>query len=93
LPLLRPVITILFILSIGKIFYADFGLFYQIPRNSGPLYPVTNVIDTYVYRSMMSMGQIGMSSAAAFYQSVVGFVLIMVSNYAVKKIDNENSLF
>ncbi|GLC30873.1 ABC transporter permease [Clostridium omnivorum] len=93
IPLLRPVITILFILSVGKIFNADFGLFYQLPKNSGPLYPVTNVIDTYVYRGLISLGEIGMSSAAALYQSVVGFILIMLSNYIVKKIDNENSLF
>lgn len=93
LPLLKPVITILFILSIGKIFNADFGLFYQLPKNSGPLYPVTNVIDTYVYRGLMNLGEIGMSSAAALYQSVVGLILILMSNYVVKKIDNENSLF
>lgn len=93
LPLLKPVITILFILSIGKIFNADFGLFYQLPKNSGALYPVTNVIDTYVYRGLMTMGEIGMSSAAALYQSVVGFILIMISNFVVKKIDNDNALF
>ncbi|MCM0647327.1 ABC transporter permease subunit [Clostridium swellfunianum] len=93
LPLLKPVITILFILSIGKIFNADFGLFYQLPRNSGPLYPVTNVIDTYVYRGLMSLGEMGMSSAAALYQSFVGLILILLSNYIVKKIDSENSLF
>ena len=93
LPLLKPVVTILFILAIGKIFNADFGLFYQLPMNSGPLYPVTNVIDTYVYRGMMSMGELGMSSAAGLYQSVVGFILIMVSNFIVKKYDSENSLF
>jgi putative aldouronate transport system permease protein len=93
LPLLKPVITILFILSIGKIFNADFGLFYQLPRNSGPLYPVTNVIDTYVYRGLMSLGEMGMSSAAALYQSFVGLILILLSNYVVKKIDSENSLF
>lgn len=93
LPLLKPVITILFILSIGKIFNADFGLFYQLPKNSGALYPVTNVIDTYVYRGLMTMGEVGMSSAAALYQSLVGFVLIMISNFVVKKIDNDNALF
>ena len=93
IPSLKPVITILFILAIGKIFNADFGLFYQLPMNSGPLYPVTNVIDTYVYRGMMSMGELGMSAAAGLYQSVVGFVLIMFSNYIVKRYDKENSLF
>lgn len=93
IPLLKPVVTILFILAVGRIFYADFGLFYQLPMDSGPLYPVTNVIDTYVYRSLMTLGEIGMSSAAAFYQSVIGFILIMISNKIVKKIDEENALF
>lgn len=93
LPLLKPIITILFIMSLGGMFRSDFGLFYQLPKNSGPLYPVTNVIDTYVYRGLMNLGEIGMSSAAGLYQSVVGLILILISNYIVKKIDSENSLF
>lgn len=93
IPLLKPVITILFILAIGKIFNADFGLFYQLPMNSGPLYPATNVIDTYVYRALMTMGEIGMSSAAALYQSVIGLILILTSNKIVTKIDSDNALF
>lgn len=93
IPMLKPVITILFILAVGKIFNSDFGLFYQLPRDSGALYSVTNVIDTYVYRGLMNLGQIGMSAAASFYQSVVGLVLILLSNYIVSRIDNENSLF
>ena len=93
IPLLKPVVTILFILAIGKIFNADFGLFYQLPMDSGPLYPVTNVINTYVYRALMNMGEIGMSSAVALYQSVVGLVLILASNKIVSVIDNENTLF
>ena len=93
IPLLKPVITILFILSVGRIFSGDFGLFYQLPRNSGALYEVTNIIDTYVYRALTSMGEIGMSSAAALFQSTVGFVLIMVTNYIVKKLDNDSALF
>lgn len=92
-PLLKPVIIILFILSIGKIFNADFGLFYQLPMNAGPLYPVTNVIDTYVYRALMTMGEIGMSSAAGLYQSVVGLILIVTTNKIVSKIDSDNALF
>ena len=93
IPLLKPVIIVLFILAIGKVFNADFGLFYQLPKNSGALYPVTNVIDTYVYRGLMTMGEIGMTSAAALYQSVVGLILIVVSNLIVKKIDSDNALF
>lgn len=92
-PLLRPVITILFIMSVGGIIRSDFGLFYQLPRDLGPLYPVTNVLDTYIYRALMRSSEIGMSSAAAFFQSVVGFALIMIANKVAAKIDNENTLF
>lgn len=92
-PLLRPVITILFIMSVGGIIRSDFGLFYQLPRNSGRLYPVTNVLDTYIYRALIQSSEIGMSSAAAFFQSVVGFALIMIANKVAAKIDNENTLF
>lgn len=93
IPLLRPVITILFIMSVGGIIRSDFGLFYQLPRNSGPLLPVTNVLDTYIYRALMESTEIGMSSAAAFFQSVVGFILIMIANKVAAKIDQENTLF
>lgn len=92
-PLLKPVITILLIMAVGGIFKADFGLFYQLPKNSGPLYPVTNVLDTYIFRALKTNGEIGMSSAAALFQSTVGFVLIMLANKIVSKIDNENALF
>lgn len=93
LPLLKPVVTILLIMSIGGIFKADFGLFYQLPRNSGPLYPVTNVLDTYIFRALQTNGELGMSSAAALFQSTVGFVLILISNKIVAKIDSDNALF
>lgn len=93
LPLLKPVITILLIMAVGGIFKADFGLFYQLPKDSGPLYPVTNVLDTYIFRALKTNGEIGMSSAAALFQSTVGFVLIMIANKIVSKIDNENALF
>lgn len=92
-PLLKPVIIILFIMSVGRIFSADFGLFYQIPMDSGALYDVTNVLDTYIYRALMSMGQIGMSSAGALFQSAVGFLLIMLANKIVSIFDRENALF
>ncbi len=93
LPLLKPVILILLIMSIGGIFRADFGLFYQLPRDSGPLYPVTNVLDTYIFRALKTSGEIGMSSAAALFQSTVGFVLIILANKLVAKVDKENALF
>jgi len=93
LPLLKPTITVLVLMSIGRIFYADFGLFFQVPMNSGMLYSTTNVIDTYVYRGLLQMNDIGMASAAGAYQSVVGFVLVLLANYIVRKVDRDNALF
>ena len=93
LPSLIPTISILTLMSISKIFYSDFGLFYQIPMNSGPLIDVTNTIDTYVYRGLMEQGNVGMSSAAGVYQSLVGFALVMIANLIVRKKDPENALF
>lgn len=93
LPFLKPMIIILTLLSIGKIFYADFGMFYHLPRQSGQLLPVTNVIDTYVYYGLKVNGNIGMSAAANFYQSIVGFLLVLGANLTVRKIDPEYSLF
>jgi len=93
LPLLVPIMTIMTILAIGRIFYSDFGLFFQVPMNSGILLPVTNVIDTYVYRGLLQLGDIGMSSAAGLYQSTVGFVLVLLSNLIVRKISPDNALF
>ena len=93
LPMLKPLMTILTLLAIGRIFYADFGLFYQVPRDSGALYSVTNVIDTYVYRGLKATGEIGMSTAAGLYQSVIGFTLVILSNWVVRKWDKDNALF
>lgn len=93
LPMITPIITMLALLGIGRIFYSDFGLFYQVPMNSGALYETTNVIDTYVFRGLMQLGDIGMSAAAGFYQSLVGFVLVLVSNAIVRKFDKDNALF
>lgn len=93
IPFLKPMIIILTILSIGRIFTADFGMFFNLPLQSGILQPVTNVIDVYVYNTFMLTRDIGMSSAAGLYQSVMGFILIIISNYIVKKIDSENGIF
>lgn len=92
LPLLKPTIIMLVLMAIGRIFYSDFGLFYQVPMNQGALYSTTNTIDTYVYRGLMQLGNISMSSAAGLYQSVVGFVLVVVANGVVRKIDKESAL-
>lgn len=93
IPCLKPMMIILTILAVGKIFFSDFGLFYQLPRNNGPLFPVTNVIDTYVYRALKETGNIGMAAAANLYQSVVGFILVVVSNLIVRKNNKESALF
>jgi putative aldouronate transport system permease protein len=92
-PLLTPIITIMTLLQIGRIFNADFGLFYLVTRDSGVLFPVTNVIDTYVYRTFLTVGDVGMSSAAGLLQSAVGFVLVWLSNWIVRRINSENALF
>jgi len=92
-PLIMPIIIIMTLLQIGRILYADFGLFYQVPMDSGALLPVTNVIDTYVYRTLIKLGDIGMSSAAGFYQAIVGFILIVTSNAIVRKIDRDQAMF
>ena len=93
LPLLKSTIIMLVIMSIGRIFYSDFGLFYQVPMNSGALYSTTQTIDTYVYHGLMELNDISMSSAASVYQSVVGFVLVLVANAVVRKVSAEDALF
>ncbi|MFD0692910.1 ABC transporter permease [Paenibacillus sp. GCM10027628] len=93
LPSLRPTITILVLLAIGGIFRGDFGLFYQLVGNNGLLYQTTDVIDTYVYRSLLVNNEIGMSSAIGFYQSILCFVTIMITNFLVRRSDKDNALF
>ncbi len=93
LPGLKSSIITLTLLSIGRIFYSNFGLFYQVPMNSGMLLDVTNTIDTYVYRGLMQNNNIGMASAAGFYQSLVGFLFVITANWAVNKISPEDALY
>lgn len=93
LPMLKPTIITVALMQIGRIFYSDFGLFYQVPLNSGALYNVTNTIDTYVYRLLMQSNNIAVSSAASTYQAVVGFVIVLTVNLVIRKIDKENALF
>lgn len=93
IPYLMPTIVLMGLLMVGKIFYADFGMFYFLPRNSGTLYSVTDVIDTYVFRSLRVSGNIGMSSAVALYQSLVGFILVLTVNLVVKKRNQDYALF
>lgn len=93
LPMLKPTVITLTLMSIGRIFYSDFGLFYQVPQNSGALFNVTQTIDTYVYRGLMELNDVGMSAAAGLYQSLVGFILVLVANAIVRKLDSDNALF
>jgi len=93
IPLLRPTVVMMTLLAIGRIFYSDFGLFYQVPQNQGALFAVTNTIDTYVYRGLLELGNMSMSSAAGLYQSVVGFILIICANLVVRKIEPDSALF
>ncbi len=92
-PLLRPTVTIMVLMAVGRIFFSDFGLFYQVPQNSGRLFDVTQTIDTYVYRGLMELNDVGMSAAAALYQSVIGFLLVLGANALVRRLDAENALF
>lgn len=93
LPELRSVVIILSLLGVSKIFYSDFGLFYQVPMNSGALYNATNTIDVYVYNALLNIGDISMSSAAGFYQSIVGFIVVLIANGIVRKKSPENAMF
>ena len=93
LPLLKPTIIVLMIMNIGQIFRSDFGLFYQVPMNQGALLGVTQTIDTYVYRAGLVNNNLGMSAAASFVQSVVGFIFIVAANTVVRKMDDDSTLF
>lgn len=93
IPLLKPTVITMFIMSIGQVFRSDFGLFYQVPRNSGVLYSVTRTIDVYVYQALMKNSDYAMSSAASVYQSICGFILIVVANAIVRKYHKESALF
>lgn len=93
LPIIRPMVTLMLLLSIGRIFSSDFGLFLQVPMDSGALYNVTQTIDTYVYRALMKQNNVSMSSAASVAQSFVGFILVLTSNLIVRKVDKDSALY
>ena len=93
LPCLRPTIITLVIMNVGRMFYSDFGLFYQVPMNNGMLFSATNTIDTYVYRGLLELNDVGRSSAAGFLQSIMGFVLVLITNTIVRKVDSDSALF
>ena len=93
LPSLIPMITVMLLLSVGSIMHSDTGLFYQVTRNSGTLYSTTQVIDSYILNSIFHNSNFGFTAAATFFQSIVGTVLILASNAAVKKVSPDNALF
>lgn len=93
LPSLVPMITVMLLLSVGGIMHSDTGLFYQVTRNSGSLYETTQVLDSYILNSIFKNSNFGFTAAASFFQSVVGTVLILISNGIVRKLHPENALF
>jgi len=93
LPLLKPTIIILSIMAVGRMFFSDFGLFYQVPMDVGTLYEATTTIDTFVYRTLMNDHNVGRSLAAGFLQSILGFVMVLATNLIVRRIEPESALF
>lgn len=93
IPCIFPTIMILSLLAIGQVFRGDFGMFYNLIGSNGALYDATDIIDTFVFRALVNTGDIGMAAAAGFYQSVLCFVTIVITNYIVKRANREYSLF
>lgn len=91
LPIMKTVIIIMFILSVGRIFYSDFGLFYQVPHASNSLHDVTYTIDVLVY-TMLKSATVGMASAAAFFQSAMGCITILIANWVVRRVDPDSAM-
>ncbi len=91
-PSLMPVVIIMSILAVGNIMRGDMGLYYQLSRDVGALYPATDVIDTYLYRGLRT-GDIGITSAVGFFQSVVGMIMVITTNAIVKKIEPDHAMF
>ncbi|MGG1876618.1 ABC transporter permease subunit [Paenibacillus cisolokensis] len=93
IPLMLPTISILTLLALGKIMYGSFDMIYAIVKDNGLLYPTVDVIDTYVFRSLRTIGNPAQAMAVGLYQSVVGFILVWGSNKIVKKINPDHALF
>ena len=93
LPHLKQTVIMLVLLSIGNIFRSDYGLFMFLSRDIGILYPVTDVLDSFIIRTLRSSTNIGMSSAMGFLQSIVGFIFVVTANKVVNKLDAESALF
>jgi len=93
IPMLIPMVVVMTLLGLGNIMHSDTGLFFQVTKNVGALYPTTQVLDSYVLNAIASTVDYGMTAAATFYQSVVGFVMVIGTNLIVRKISPENALF
>lgn len=93
IPCIRPTVVTMLLLQVGRILRGDFEMFYQIVGNNGQLYNATDVIDTYVFRSLLQNANLGMTAAASFYQSLLCFIIIMIVNTVVKRIDEDYALF
>ena len=93
LPMLVPTILVMLLISIGRIFFADFGMIYGLVGENSRLFPTTDVIDTFVFRSLRTLGDVGMASAAGLFQSVIGFVLVLGANLLTRRYEKDNALF
>lgn len=91
--MLRPLIIMLCIIQVGNIFYSDFGMYYFLTKDNGMLYPVTDVIDTYIFRALKTINDPGMGAAVGLFQSVMGFVLVVSANAIAKRVDDEGAIF
>ena len=93
LPLIRPLVIINVLLAIGRIFYANFDFIWNVTRDTSLLLETTNVIDTFVFRSLAALGNFNLAAAAGFFQATMGFILVILANWAVRKIDADQALF
>jgi len=93
LPCIKPTVITMLLLQVGRVLRGDFEMFYQIVGNNGQLFNATDVIDTYVFRSLLQNANLGMNAAASFYQSLLCFIIIMIVNAVVKRIDSDYALF
>lgn len=92
LPLLRPTAAILLVLGIGRIFYGDFGMIYAIVGDNGLLFSTTDVIDTYVFRALRSLGDFGTTAAVGLFQAVVGLVMVTAAVLLQRRYARESSI-
>ncbi|MNW60407.1 putative multiple-sugar transport system permease YteP [compost metagenome] len=92
-PLMMPTVVILSLLSVGKIMYGDFGMIYALIGDNGTLYATTDIIDTYVFRSLRQIGNPSEAMAVGLFQSVVGFILVFGTNAITRKFFKDGALY